>query len=96
MESVEFKIEILKKLLNELWIQSDFGSNPIRGLGYALHEFQKCSNISIFELREYFRLLIKKKVIEQISKDPVVFGFTEYGKTIKTELQIDGIINDVA
>ncbi|AXP81588.1 hypothetical protein CJ739_2515 [Mariniflexile rhizosphaerae] len=96
LESEKFRLKTMKRLFQELWLQSTNSSEPIQCMSILLHEVAKSTTNSKEEIRRYLNLLISKKYINRISDKPLLYEFTESGKEIKTDLDIEKIIKNVA
>ncbi|WP_271768101.1 hypothetical protein [Aquimarina algiphila] len=90
-----FELKILKRLLKELWLQSDDCSEPIENMWFSIQEVAKSTGNKRKEIRKHLNLLIDDKYIEITSEEPLLFEFTEKGKAIKTDLEIEKIIKNV-
>jgi len=82
----------MKRLFEELWLQSDNCVDPIENMWFSIQEVAKSTSNSREEIRKYFNLLIQKEFIRNISKEPLLFEFTDRGKRIKTNLDIEELI----
>jgi hypothetical protein len=96
LEIEGFQIEVMQRLFKELWFASDNCKSPIKHIGIHLAEVGKSTNNTRDEVREYVNLLIQQNYFELVSKEPLLFQFTEKGKTIKTQDDIKQILNNVA
>jgi len=90
-----FELKILKRLLKELWLQSDDCSEPIENMWFSIQEVAKSTGNKRKEIRKHLNLLIDNKYIEIKSEEPLLFEFTEKGKAIKTDSEIEKIIKNV-
>ncbi len=90
-----FELKILKRLLKELWLQSDDCSEPIENMWFSIQEVAKSTGNKRKEIRKYLNLLIDNKYIEIKSEEPLLFEFTEIGKAIKTDSEIEKVIKNV-
>lgn len=96
IENEGFQIEVMQRLFKELWFASDNCNSPIKHIGLHLSEVAKSTNNTRDEVREYVNLLIRQNYFELLSKEPLLFQFTEKGKTIKTQEDIEQILNNLA
>jgi hypothetical protein len=96
LDSNELKPETLYKLFKELWFHADNYSRPISNIGLRLLEVAKFTNNTTDDVREYFQILLDKNYIEIISKESLLYQFTEKGKSVKTLADMELIINNSA
>ncbi len=90
-----FELRTLKRLLKALWLHSDNCKEPIEHIWFSIQEVSKSTGYKKEEIRKYLNLLVKNKYIQNTSKEPLLFEFTEKGKGIKTDLEIEKIIESV-
>ncbi len=90
-----FELRILKRLLKELWLQSDNCTEPIESMWFSIQEVAKSTGNTRKEIRKYLYLLVDNNYLELKSEEPLLFEFTEKGKKIKTDLEIEKIIKNV-
>jgi len=76
--------ELMQKLLEQLWFQSDNCLSPIEHAWFPIQETSKITGTKRQVVREYFDKLVEAKLIERISDEPLLFQFTDTGKKIKT------------
>lgn len=97
LETGRLRLEIMKKLFQELWLHSNNCVEPIEHIWFSIGEVAKSTNESREEIRtRYLNFLMEKKIVELISKEPLKHRFTELGKKIKTESDIENLIKNVA
>lgn len=96
LETGKLRFKTMKILFQELWLQSNNCSKPIKHIWFPIQEIAKSTNNSRAEIRRYLDLLVDKNYIKRISNQPLLFEFTENGKEIKTDLDIEKIIKNVA
>lgn len=94
--NVNYNLKTMKRLFKELWLQSDNCTEPIEHIWFSINEVAKSTNNSSDEIKRYLNLLIEKKIIEFVSSEPLLHKFTEYGKGIKTESDMEKTIKNVA
>ncbi len=94
--SVNYSIKTMKRLFKELWLQSDNCTEPIEHIWFSINEVAKSTNNSSDEIKRYLNLLIEKDIVELVSWKPLLHKFTESGKGIKSESDIEKIIKNVA
>ncbi|WP_298239536.1 hypothetical protein [uncultured Algibacter sp.] len=82
----------MKTLFRELWLQSDLCTEPIEHIWFTINEVAKSTSNSSKEIKKYLDYLIKNGIIELVSWEPLVHQFTEDGKRIKTEFDIEKTI----
>lgn len=88
-------MKILIFLFKELWLHSDDCSEPIKNIWFSIQEVAKSTGYTRNEIRKYLNLLIDNNYVKNTSQDPLLFEFTEKGKKIKTDLEIEEIINNI-
>tara|TARA_R110002033_G_scaffold140530_1_gene179329 strand:+ start:289 stop:774 length:486 start_codon:yes stop_codon:yes gene_type:complete len=96
LETGKLRFKTMKRLFQELWRQSDNCSEPITNIWYPIQEVAKSTMNSREEIRRYLSFLVDKKYIKRISDEPLLYGFTESGKGIKTDSEIENVIKNVA
>lgn len=96
LESNQMRFKTMKSLFNMLWLQSNNCSEEIQNMGYLISEVSKMTSNSKNEVIKYLNLLLDKNYIENISKEPLLYQFTEKGKKIKTDSEIEEIIKNSA
>jgi len=96
LENPKLQINVMQRLFKELWFASDNCKTPIQNIGIRLLEVAKSTNNTKDDVREYLHELMRQNYIEMISQDPLLFQFTEIGKTIKTQDELEQILNNVA
>ncbi len=74
----------MQSLLKQLWFQSDNAKLPIHHMGFQLMEVGKFTGHSRDAVREYLYWLMDNGYMELISKEPLLFQFTEKGRLIKS------------
>ena len=89
------ELRILKRLLKELWLHSDDCKEPIKNMWFPIQEVAKSTGNTKQEIRKQLNLLVDNNYLELTSEEPLLFEFTEKGKRIKTDLQIEKIIQNV-
>lgn len=90
-----FHFKILKRLLEELWLHSNNCKEPIRNMWFSIQETAKSNGVSRKEVKKHLNLLMEKNYIKITSEQPLLFEFTETGKEIKADLEIEKIIKNV-
>lgn len=90
------QFKTMKSLFNMLWLQSNNCSEEIKNMGYLIFEVSKMTCNTKSEIIKYLNLLLDEKYIENISKEPLLYQFTEKGKKIKTDSEIEEIIKNYA
>ncbi|SNZ00361.1 hypothetical protein [Flagellimonas pacifica] len=90
-----FQFKILKRLFKELWLHSSECKEPIENMWYSIQETAKSNGVSRKEVRKHLNLLMDNNYIKITSEEPLLFEFTEIGKEIKTDLEIEKIIKSV-
>ena len=76
-------------LFEHLWWASDNCTCPIEHVWFPVQEAAKSSGVRRLEIVDYFKILLQKKIIEKTSDKPLLFEFTEFGKGIKTNEDIE-------
>jgi len=92
LESNKFRFKTMKRLLKELWIHSNNCSEPITHISFALMEVAKSTTNSREEIHRYLDILINKGYIIKLSSKPLLYEFTELGKTLKSDSDIEETI----
>lgn len=82
----------MKRLFKELWLQSDNCTESIEHIWFSINEVAKSTNNSSDEIKRYLNLLIDKNIVVLVSWKPLLHKFTEYGKGIKSDSDIEKII----
>ena len=83
------------RLIRELWYESNYGEEPMKNVAYRIYEVNK-SGCKKNEVARSFKFLIDKGFIKEISKEPYCYEFTEMGRNIRTEKDVENIINNTA
>lgn len=96
LETEKLCFKTMKTLFKQLWLQSNNCTEPIQNMGFQILEVSKMTYNSKKEIIKYLNLLIDKKYIIRISDEPLLYEFTESGKKIKTDSEIEKIIKNVA
>jgi hypothetical protein len=81
--------DVLQKLLEQLWFQSDNCVAPIENAWFLIQETSKITGTKRQVVRQYFDKLIELKLIQKISDEPLLFQFTEIGKQIKSSSDVE-------
>ena len=81
-------------LFKQLWFESDNCNLPIENIAFQLMEVGKVTNQTRMKVWDYLQLLVEQKYIECISKEPLVYKFTDLGKSVKTLDDINTIIRN--
>jgi len=89
------ELKTLKRLFKELWLHSNNCSEPINSMWFSIQEVSKSTGNTRKEVRKHVNLLISNNYICMTSEEPMLFAFTEKGKKIKTDLDIQKIIQNV-
>jgi hypothetical protein len=92
LESDKLRLRTMKVLFRQLWLQSNNCTQPIQNMGIQISEVSKMTYNSSNEILRYLNLLIEKKIIIRISEKPLLYEFTERGKKINTDYEIEEII----
>ncbi|MFD2890724.1 hypothetical protein ACFS5J_01695 [Flavobacterium chuncheonense] len=92
LETGKLRFNTMKRLFQELWLHSDNCAKPIEHISILLLEVAKSTTNSKEEIRKYLNLLIDKKILKRISEKQLIYEFTESGKKIKTDSEIEKII----
>lgn len=95
LETDELRLKTMKILFKQLWLQSNNCSKSIENIGFQIFEVSKMTYNSKKEILRYLNLLIEKGYIRRISEEPLLYEFTETGKKIKTDSEIEEIIKNV-
>lgn len=80
---MDFKV--MKRLMDELKLQSNNCMSPIEHMWYPIQEVAKSTNNSTQEIMKYLNVLMKVGIIRNVSKNPLIFEFTEKGKKIQDD-----------
>ena len=96
LETDKLRFKTMKILFKQLWLQSNDGSEPIQNMGFQIFEVSKMTYNTNKEVIKYLNLLIEKNYINKISDEPLLYEFTESGKKIKADSEIEKIIKNVA
>ena len=91
---MRYDSKIMYSLLKQLWLQSDNCTLPIKNIAFQLMEVGKSTNQTRKEVWDYLQLLIEQEYIECISKEPLLYKFTDKGKLVKTSEDINAIIHN--
>lgn len=83
--------ETTKRLFEELWFQSNDCTRPIENMWFSIQEVAKSTGNSREEIRRYLSILIEKGLIRITSKEPLLYEFTEDGKRVKNDLDIEEV-----
>jgi hypothetical protein len=92
LESDKLRLRTMKSLFRQLWLQSNNCTQPIQNMGIQISEVSKMTYSSSNEILRYLNLFIEKKIIIRISDEPLLYEFTESGKKINTDSEIEEII----
>ena len=96
LENTKLQVDVMLRLFEELWFASDNCKLPIQNMGIRLMEVAKSTNNTVDDVREYLSELVRQGHIEISSKEPLIWQLTDKGKTIKTESDVQHILNNVA
>lgn len=96
LETDKLRFKTMKTLFKQLWLQSNNCSEPIENMGFQVFEVSKMTYNSKKEIMRYLNLLVEKDYIKRISDEPLLYEFTESGKGIKTDSEIESVIKNVA
>jgi predicted transcriptional regulator len=96
LETGRMRLRTMKRLLEELWLQSNDCSEPIKNMWFPIQEVAKSTSNSREEIRRYLNLLVDKGIIIRTSDEPLLYEFTEIGKELKADSEIEKIIKNVA
>jgi hypothetical protein len=94
LESNKLKPETMMALVSLLRLESKDAIEPIHNMGSIIFEAATVTKNSKKEIIKYYNVLLEKKIIENISKKPLLYQFTEVGKNLKTDLQIQEILEN--
>ncbi|MFY7669495.1 hypothetical protein ACOSP6_00270 [Tenacibaculum sp. MEBiC06402] len=84
-------IKILNRLFKELWLQSNDGKETIENMWFSISEVSKSTGKSRNDVKKHLEFLIEINILKTVSKNPMRYSFTESGKEIKTESDIEKI-----
>jgi hypothetical protein len=87
-----FKIDILKRLFEELWLQSNNCKQPIENISISIYEVSKSTNVPKKEIFQYLFFLLEESIIESIQSDRLLYKFTERGAFIRTKNDVENFI----
>lgn len=87
-QTKELRPEIMHRLIKELWLHSNHCQDQIRHMGLIVSEVSKSTEQFRQIIYSHLQFLIDNGFLEFISNDPLLYQFTEKGKTIKTENDI--------
>ncbi len=90
-----YELRTLKRLLKELWLQSNDCTQYIENMWFSIQEVAKSTGNSTKEVRRHLNMLVDNKYICMTSEKSLLYEFTEKGKEIKTDLAIEKIIKKV-
>lgn len=96
LETDKLHFKTMKTFFEQLWLQSNNCTEPIQNMGFQVFEVSKMTYNSKKEIMRYLNLLVDKNYIIKISDKPLLFEFTESGKKIKADSEIEKIIKNVA
>ena len=100
MENTEntglFEPQIMMRLFEELWMESRNCSEEIEHIGMVLFEVSKSTGQPKKTIRFYFNFLVNNQLIELISTNPLLYLFTEKGREIRTNEDIEKILKTIA
>ncbi|MEX0361389.1 MAG: hypothetical protein AB3N10_10455 [Allomuricauda sp.] len=92
LETDKLGLKTMKRLLEELWLQSDNCTEPISNMWFPIQEVAKSTMNSRKEIRRYLYVLVDNGYIKRTSDEPLLYEFTEIGKKIKSESDIEKIL----
>lgn len=84
--------EVMKILFEQLWLHSDNCKCPIEHAWFPIQEAAKTTGKSKSEIIQYFLHLLNMNLIKKLSDDPLLYQFTDLGKGIKSDEQIEECI----
>lgn len=84
--------ELMQKLLEQLWFQSDNCLSPIEHAWFPIQETAKITGTKRQKVMECFNKLIEANIIERISDEPLLFQFTDKGKQVKKGSDVEKYI----
>ncbi|WCO03548.1 hypothetical protein [Psychroserpens ponticola] len=96
LETDKLRFKTMKILLKQLWLQSNEFTEPIKNMGFQIFEVSKMTYNTNLEVTRYLNLLVEKNYIKKVSDDPLLYEFTESGMKIKTDSEIEKVIENVA
>ena len=87
-----FNFGTMKRLFEELWLQSNNCTEPIEHIWSSISEVAKSTNNSTEKIKKYVNVLVEEKIIEMVTSEPLLHKFTAIGKKLKSDLDIEKII----
>lgn len=96
LETDKLRFNTMKRLLEELWLHSNNCTESIEHIWYPLQEVAKSTSNSRSVIKSCLTLLIDNGYIRNTSSKPLLYEFTELGKRIKTDSDIEKIIENIA
>ena len=96
LETDKLRFKTMKTFFEQLWLQSNNCTEPIQNMGFQVFEVSKMTYNSKKEIMRYLNLLVEKNYIIKTSDKPLLYEFTESGKKIKADSEIEKIIKNVA
>tara|TARA_B100000508_G_scaffold92244_1_gene72006 strand:- start:1712 stop:2197 length:486 start_codon:yes stop_codon:yes gene_type:complete len=96
LETGKLKLKILKTLLKELRVQTSDYSEPIENMWFTIQEVAKFTSNTREEITGYLNLLVEKGIIKKTSEEPLLYEFSEKGKELNNDFEIEKILSDVA
>ncbi|THF53437.1 hypothetical protein E6C50_04325 [Flavobacterium supellecticarium] len=91
-ENEKRSAEIMFLLIRELWYQSDYGQKILKNVARCIYEVNK-SGCKKQEVAQCFLFLIDNGLIREISKEQQHYEFTDAGKNITTQKDLEDVIN---
>ena len=91
-ENGKLSAETMFLLIRELWYQSDYGKKVMKNVARCIYEVKK-SSCKELEVAQCFLFLIDNGLIREISKEHHLYEFTDAGKNVTTQKDVEDIIN---
>lgn len=93
-ENTKRSAEIMFRLIRELWYESDYCKKVMKNVAHSIFEVNKSGGKELEAVR-CFMFLIDNGYIKEVSKEQHLYEFTETGKSIKTQKDVENIIDQV-
>lgn len=94
LETDGLNFKTMKSLFHQFWLQSNNGSEPIENMGFQIFEVSRITNNYKNEVIRYLDFLVEKNYIQRIADSPLLYEFTESGKKIKSDSDIEDLIKN--
>lgn len=82
------------RLIRELWYESNYCKDVMKNIAHRIFEVNK-SGCEKNEVVKCFVFLIDNGFIKEISKEQHLYEFTETGKNLKTEQDVEAVITNI-